>query len=152
LEIGCNTGFLSLTLAHGTQCYVAFDNNPFLIQIAQLTQIEVSDTSIDFRVGAMETFDTTDTFDVVLSFANHSTWDGNMTMPRPAYFAKLRELMVDNGMLFFESHHPSLENDVQVRETLQIMQASFAIEEQRKLNQGSAWDLGRTFVRARAKA
>ena len=152
LEIGCNSGFLSLTLAPGTRRYVAFDNNPFLVEIARLTQSEISDASVEFRVDTMEAFDTAEKFDVVLSFANHSTWDGNMPMALKAYFSKLRDLTIADGTLFFESHHPALENADQVRETLKVMQTFFSIEEEKTLARGSAWDRGRTFVHARAKA
>jgi hypothetical protein len=87
---------------------------------------------------------------VVLSFANHCTWDGNMTLAPRAYFAKLRSLLVPGGLLFFESHHPALENKTQVQETLKIIQEFFAIEEQKELTRGSPWDRGRTFVKARS--
>jgi SAM-dependent methyltransferase len=150
LEIGCNTGFLSLMLSAGTRRYVAFDNNPFLIDIAQLTQAAIGNNSVQFQTTTIEIFSTDKKFDVVLSFANHSTWDGNMTLALEKYFAKLQSLLVPSGLLFFESHHPALENKSQVLETLKIMQAFFSIEEQRVLTQGSPWDRGRTFVRARS--
>jgi hypothetical protein len=87
----------------------------------------------------------------VLSFANHSTWDGNMTMALDAYFEKLRALLVEGGLLFFESHHPVLENDTQLRDTLQVMGKYFVLDVPRKLTEGSAWDRGRSFVRAVAR-
>lgn len=152
LEIGCNSGFLSLTLAPSASRYVAFDNNPFLIEIARLTQTTIGDASVEFSIDSVETFDTSEKFDIVLSFANHSTWDGNMKMPLESYFSKLHNLMATNGILFFESHHPALESTDQVRETLKVLQEFFVIEEQRLLMRGSAWDRGRTFVRARTKA
>jgi SAM-dependent methyltransferase len=151
LEIGCNSGFLSMTLAPGTRRYVAFDNNPYLIDIAKLAQRELGDGQVDFSVDTIEAFALIKRFEVVLSFANHSTWDGNMTLPLDAYFEKIRTLLVEGGLLFFESHHPVLENDSQLRNTLQVMGRHFLLDAPRKLTEGSAWDRGRTFVRAVAR-
>lgn len=151
LEIGCNSGFLSLSLAPGTRRYVAFDNNPYLIDIAKLAQRELGDVHVEFSVDTMEAFASTQRFEVVLSFANHSTWDGNMTLALDAYFEKLRALLVEGGLLFFESHHPALENDRQLQETLQVMARHFVLDAPRKLTEGSAWDRGRSFVRAVAR-
>lgn len=150
LEIGCNSGFLSLALSPGARRYVGFDNNPFLIDIARLTQKTVRNEVVDFRVDTVEAFESDEPFDVVLSFANHSTWDGNMTLALEAYFSKLQKLLVPEGTLFFESHHPALENKAQVQETLKVMQKFFAIQQQRELTCGSAWDRGRSFVEARS--
>ena len=146
LEIGCNVGFLSLTLACETTAYVAFDNNPFLIDIASLTQKTMNSQSVTFQVADVEEFHSDQQFDVVLSFANHSTWDGNMRLTLPAYFSKIQGLLVPGGKLYFESHHPALENAVRVEQTLQVMQRYFTIRERRILKKGSAWDRGRTFV------
>ena len=148
LEIGCNSGFLSLGLSRGTSRYVGFDNNPFLINIAKLTQQFVRNDAVEFRCDTFEAFASDEPFDVALSFANHSTWDGNMTLALDAYFVKLQKLLTPGGTLFFESHHPVLEDQTQVKETLKVMQKSFAIQQQRELTQGSAWDRGRTFVTA----
>ena len=151
LEIGCNSGFLSMTLAPGARRYVAFDNNPYLVDIAKLVQRELGDGQVDFSVDTIEAFASMQRFEVVLSFANHSTWDGNMTLALDAYFEKLRALLVEGGLLFFESHHPVLENDIQLRDTLKAMGRHFVIDAPRKLTEGSAWDRGRSFVRAVAR-
>ena len=151
LEIGCNSGFLSLELAAGTQRLLGFDNNPFLIRIAVLAQAELSGMGqVEFRVDTVEAFASDERFDVVLSFANHSTWDGNMTLPLQAYFAKLQTLLLPAGVLYFESHHPALESRQQLAQTLQVLGEYFAIESQRELSEGSAWDRGRCFVKARS--
>ena len=150
LEIGCNSGFLSLELVQGASRYVAFDNNPYLIEIARITQEEIGCNGVEFRVDTFEAFPLGQTFDVVLSFANHSTWDGNMTLVLEAYFAKVQRLLVPQGMLLFESHHPALEDEHKVLETIKVMQKFFALEETRLLTKGSAWDRGRTFVKARS--
>lgn len=151
LEIGCNSGFLSFAISDGTRRYLAFDNNPFLIDMAELTQNLLGDTRVEFRVDTMEAFETPECFEVVLSFANHSTWDGNMQIALGAYFAKLQQLLVPAGLLYFESHHPVLENPQQLKETLDVLTQFFDIEEQRLLTQGSAWDRGRTFIKARSR-
>jgi len=152
LEIGCNSGFLALALATGTRRYVAFDNNPYLIELAQLAQREAGIGAVEFRVSTIEALGTDEQFEVVLSFANHSTWDGNMTLALEDYFSKVHRLLVPGGRLYFESHHPVLENRQQVQATLAVMRRFFEVEEERELVEGSAWDRGRTFVTARAPA
>jgi SAM-dependent methyltransferase len=153
LEIGCNSGFLSLALAERTNRYVAFDNNPYLIEMARLTQGEIGGAdAVEFRVDTFEAYPVGERFDVVLSFANHSTWDGNMTLALEPYFAKIQRLLVPQGRLFFESHHPALESPTQVLETIKVMQTHFEVVEQRALTAGSFWDRGRTFVEARSLA
>lgn len=152
LEVGCNSGFLSLALAPGTQRFVAFDNNPFLIQMAQVAAQALPPCPAEFFVEAFETWPEDDHYEVALSFANHSTWDGNMTLPLDGYFAKLQRLLVPGGLLIFESHHPALENARQLEATLNVMAQRFEILTCRPLQQGSAWDRGRTLVKAVAKA
>jgi SAM-dependent methyltransferase len=152
LEVGCNTGFLSLLLAPGTQRYLAFDNNPYLTSIAKLAQSAMGDHHVEFRTQTIEAFGADERFDVVLSFANHSTWDGNMTLELDDYFAKLHRLLAPGGTLFFESHHPVLENDTQLAGTLDCLSRLFTLKEQRRLGGASPWDRGRTFVRASARA
>ena len=149
LEIGCNSGFLSLALAPGSRRYVAFDNNPYLIEMARLTQDELGGSTVDFRVDTFEAFPVGEPFDVVLSFANHSTWDGNMTLGLEAYFAKIASLLAPGGVLYFESHHPAIESPQQLAEVVKIMARYFTVQSQRPLAQGSFWDRGRTFVTAR---
>lgn len=151
LEIGCNSGFLSLALAAGTRRYLAFDNNPFLVEMARLSQAELQDRRVEFCVEGFETLGEDETFDAVLSFANHSTWDGNMTLDLERYFAKLHRLLVPSGTLYFESHHPALEDAAALQGTLGVMERHFALQSQRLLGGGSAWDRGRTFVVARAR-
>lgn len=151
LEVGCNSGFLSLALAAGTRRYLAFDNNPYLIDMARLAQAELADTSVEFRVDSFEALPTSERFDAVLSFANHSTWDGNMTLALEAYFGKLQQLLLPGGWLYFESHHPALEDAGQLEETLAVLQHFFSISARRVLGGGSAWDRGRCFVTAQVR-
>ncbi|MBL0727927.1 bifunctional 2-polyprenyl-6-hydroxyphenol methylase/3-demethylubiquinol 3-O-methyltransferase UbiG [Piscinibacter sp. HJYY11] len=150
IEIGCNTGFLSLSLSPGTRRYLAFDNNPFLMDIARLAQKELGDGTVEFRTNSLEDLQTEERFDVALSFANHSTWDGNMSLSLDAYFARLQGLLAPGGTLFFESHHPTLEDAAALAGTTSVMERRFRIDGSRVLSRGSPWDTGRTFIRATA--
>lgn len=149
LEVGCNTGFLSLSLSRGTRRYLAFDNNPYLIDIARLSLAELKRSDIDFRTCSFEDLPIGETFDVALSLANHSTWDGNMTLALAQYFEKLHAMLAPSGVLLFESHHPALENHEQLQVTLSVLERFFKVEVQRVLTRGSPWDRGRTFIKAR---
>jgi SAM-dependent methyltransferase len=151
LEIGCNTGFLALALSATARHYQAFDNNPFLIDIARLAARTLGTTTASFSVDTIESFVADQPFDVVLSFANHSTWDGNLGLSLPAYFQKLQQLLVPGGRLYFESHHPALESGQRLTDTLGELRRRFVIDEQRVLPLGSAWDRGRTFVAATSR-
>ncbi|MGE3166744.1 MAG: class I SAM-dependent methyltransferase [Planctomycetota bacterium] len=148
LEIGCNAGFLSLSIARVARQVVAFDLNPHLVDIGIAAARHLGLGNVDFRVGAFEelAFDTP--FDAVLSFANHSTYDGNTHQDIAHFFTRCHELTRPGGLFLFESHPPAYEG-AGLDKVLEVLSGLFTVEERRVLAYGSFLDTGRTFVVAR---
>ncbi|MEP6624311.1 MAG: methyltransferase domain-containing protein, partial [Acidimicrobiia bacterium] len=111
LEIGCNTGFLTLAIAPAAARVVAFELNPFLIAIAEVGARFLKVDNVQFDTCAFEDFTNEDGFDDVLSFANHHTYDGNTRQSLDEFFARCHALTNPGGRLVFESHPPELEGD-----------------------------------------
>ena len=145
LEIGCNTGFLTLAIAPETVRVVAFELNPYLIAIAQAGADFLDIHNVEFSVAAFEDFETDDTFDDVLSFANHHTYDGNTHQSLEEYFARCHELTRPEGRLIFESHPPEIEG-AHFGETVKIIERFYDIERSEVHDYGTFLDKNRRFI------
>lgn len=145
LEIGCNTGFVALSVAEAVDRIDGFDINPFLINVARRAATHLGRTRASFAVSSFEEWPACEPYDAVLSFANHSTYDGNTRQPLVEYFARCHAALKPGGELLFESHPPDYEGG-RLQDVLRILEDRFEIREQRVLDYGSFLDRGRTFV------
>ena len=146
LDIGTNAGFIPLECADVCQSIDAFDINPFLIEIAQTCAKFLHLDNIRFWSGTFEEYNEAKTYDVVLPFANHSTYDHNTKQSLDDYFRKCHRYVIDGGMLLFESHLPSYETPEQLNKVLEVLGKCFSVEKSYKLNRGTAGDRGRMFA------
>jgi len=150
LDIGCNTGFLSLMSAKNCKHIDAFDNNPFLIQIAEKCKQFENIENINFSCLTFDELRPDGKYDLVLSLANHHTFDGNMRPEFRKYIEKIRKMMEKEGVLIFESHpgefrQPSFKNQ------LAILKDFFHIENEQVVSTvKSAFDTNRVVVWMRA--
>lgn len=151
-EIGSNTGFLGISVADVVERFVGCELNPFLVEIARLSAEYLEITNLEYTVQPFEAFAGSQTFDVVISFANHSTYDGNTRQSLETFFGKCHELTSPGGILAFESHpSPEYEGE-RLEKVCAIIADLFTIEDRRVLNYGTFLDEGRTFIVAlRAK-
>jgi SAM-dependent methyltransferase len=150
LEIGCNTGFLTLDIAGSAGEILAFELNPYLIAIAKLAAAHTGAKNVDFRVAAFEDLDEHDPFDDVLSFANHHTYDGNTRQSLEEYFERCHALTRPGGRLIFESHPPELEGS-RFGHTLEIIERHFDVERTEVHAYGTFLDANRRFIVARRR-
>lgn len=143
LDIGCNAGFLSLTIAKRCAYVDAFDNNPFLIRIAeQCCQFEAL-RNVTFSCSTFGEFKTASAYDIVLSLANHHTFDGNMRPDFRAYMEKIRGLMKNGGKLIFESH-PGEHKAPSLRQQLDSLKDLFKIDAEMIVStKGNIYDTNR---------
>lgn len=150
LEIGCNTGAIALALAKICERIDGFDINPFLIDIGKAAAGHLGIENAHFDVKRFEDVHPETLYDVVLSFANHSTYDRNTRQTVEEYFERCRSLLRPGGTLLFESHPPAHEGEglANVRRLLEEM---FDVVEQRELTHGTFLDRGRLFVHARKR-
>lgn len=145
LEIGCNTGFLTAEIAASASEVHAFELNPHLVAIAELSAEYREISNIAFSVNSFEAFDEEGAFDDVLSFANHHTYDGNTSQALDDYFARCHRLTRPGGRLIFESHPPELEGR-DFPETVAIISRYFEIDTHEIPDYGTFLDRGRHFI------
>jgi SAM-dependent methyltransferase len=151
LEIGSNSGFLSLAIAGTARRVVAFEINPFLVRAGRLGAEYLGVTNVEFLVSSFEDFDDGgERFDDVLSFANHHTYDGNTHQGLEEYFGRCHALLRPGGRLIFESHPPALEGRDFAR-TLELIEARFVIERSEVHRYGTFLDQDRRFIVATRK-
>lgn len=145
LEIGCNTGFLNVLIADVAKSIVAFDINPYCVEIGKVTAKHFGYDNIDFFTSTFEDYDREDKFDVVLSFANHSTYDKNTKHTLKEFFDKCNALLSPGGMLLFESQPPEHEGEG-LKEVVSLIGEIFEIKEQKILQYGKFLDRNRTYI------
>jgi SAM-dependent methyltransferase len=145
LEIGCNTGFLTLAVAPAAAEIVAFELNPYLIEIARIGGRFLRVENVRFEVAAFEDFATDELFDDVVSFANHHTYDGNTRQGLEEYFERAHALTRPAGRLIFESHPPELEGDG-FDGTVAIIERFYNIDRLEVHEYGTFLDANRRFI------
>lgn len=149
LNIGCNLGFLDCELSPFVSHIDAFDINPYLIDIAKLARDFLQISNVEFYSCSFEEHRLTSSYDTVLSFANHSTYDLNTKYTIQEYFQKTHRLLKKEGVLLLESHAPSYEKNFQ--DVLMVLESMFDIDKKITLKKGTPFDIGRTFIRAKKK-
>lgn len=146
LDIGTNTGFLAIELAPFCKKIDAFDINPYLIEIANCVKSFLNCNNAKFWAGTFEEFSQSEKYDVILSFANHSTYDQNTQQSVDDYFKKCSHYLENDGLMLFESHYPRYETPEQLQSVLAILKDYFVINESYVLTRGNFGDKGRTFA------
>ena len=104
LDIGCNTGFISLAVARMASTVTGFDVNPHVINIANDCAHYLGMSNARFLVSSFTEFPEFEKFDVVMSLSNHITFDGPVFSTFDGYIAKCSRLLKKRGILVFESH------------------------------------------------
>lgn len=145
LEIGCNTGFVSLGIAATAASVTGFDINPYLIEVARAVAGHLGARNVRFEVSRFETWDDRAGYDAVLSFANHSTYDENTSQGIAEYFRRCASLVRPGGRFVFESHPPAHEGKG-LAQVVREIERHFEISERRVLDYGTFLDRARTFI------
>lgn len=146
LEIGSNSGFLSLAIAPAAARVVAFEINPYLVRAGEIGAAHLGIENVEFAVSSFEEFpDTGARFDDVLSFANHHTYDGNTHQGLEEYFDRCHHFLRPGGRLIFESHPPALEGR-DFAKTVGIIEERFVIDRSEVHRYGTFLDQDRRFI------
>ena len=149
LNIGCNLGFLDCELSPNVAHIDAFDINPYLIEIANNAKDFLQISNVNFYTSSFEDYEHKSSYDVVLSFANHSTYDRNTKHTVREYFEKVHNHLKPGGKLLLESHAPDYEKNFQ--DVVDIVKSLFTIDKQITMDKGTFLDRGRIFIRAKKK-
>lgn len=151
LDIGCNAGFVDLSVCDDCQFIVGLDINPFWVEIGRYAAEFMGKKNCAFIVSRFEEYSLGETFDAVLSFANHSTYDGNMEISLEEYFDRCARHLKSAGIFLFESHHPSYEDQESLEKVVLIIEKYFRLTERNLVTVGTFFDRGRTFLAALKK-
>jgi SAM-dependent methyltransferase len=151
LDIGCNTGFLLLSLANSYKYGFGFDINPYIVEIANKTKSYLKINNTDFIKSSFEDLQPQPMYDVVLSFANHATFDKNTKQDISSYFQKIASILNDDGMLVFESHPPDFEDKTKLENVINVIKTIFHIDDIKQLPLRGFLDKGRTYAIASKK-
>jgi len=152
LDIGANAGFILLSIAEAITNGTGIEFNPYLVKAAQLAQNHLGVKNTSFITSSFEDYSNDHhNFDVILSLANHSTYDGNTKHTLHEYFGKVARLLNSGGQLIFESHPPKIEPEEKLQQTIETIEHYFLIEENPKVKMDGFLDKDRTYIVARAK-
>lgn len=150
LDIGCNMGFLDCELSASADHIDGFDVNPYLIEIANKAKIFFSINNCHFFTTSFEDFESASLkYDVIFSFANHSTYDGKTKHTLQEYINKIYNLLKEDGVLLLESHAPAYEKNFS--NVLSIVEEKFNIASTKIQSKGTYLDINRTFIKALKK-
>jgi len=150
LDIGCNAGFLAVSLAQSARDVTGFDINPFLIEAGNAAARVLQRNNVRLSAGAFEDAALDGPYDVVMSLANHSTFDGQTRYSLNAYFDRCQSLLRPQGLFLFESHTPSFEGSG-LTDVCDMIAARFRIRDRRIYDYGTYLDRGRTFIVAESR-
>lgn len=134
LDIGSNCGFVSCYCARLGKAVTGIELNPYLNKVAKETQQYLNLSNIEFLESDFLSFETDKKFDVILSFSNHHTIDGNLHISFEKYLQKILKFLKPNGYLLFESHNVfakgigELGDDGDMNKKMEIMNQYFDIE------------------------
>ena len=145
LDIGSNSGFLSIKLAKTAKSVEGIEPNPNLNKIGALVASYLKIDNIKFNDMSFEDFKPSRSYGVVASFANHSTFDGNTKHTIEEYFVKCHSLIEDDGLFLFESHAPAYEGS-KLTDVINLIQRHFNIIDTSILSTGRRFDNGRTLL------
>lgn len=104
LDVGCNVGFLAMAVAERVKHLDAVELNPYLVAIGKDVSTFLGIENVSFHQMDFLEFKSSGKYDLIMSFANHKTIDGNMDPDLRDYFLRLYDMLEDDGVLLFETH------------------------------------------------
>jgi len=105
LDIGSNSGFMSLYFAQRCKHVDALEYNPYLCQIGHTAAAALSISNVSYLCSDYFVFRPRAPYDVVVSCANHATIDNRLSMSFEDYIRKIYAMLHDGGYFLFESHN-----------------------------------------------
>ena len=133
LDIGSNCGFVDLFLSKFVKTVIGVEINPFLINIANDVKEFLEISNVKFVCSKFEDFEHGENFDIICSFANDSTIDGNTSFNFKEYVKKIYNLLNQDGLVFFESQALDAFVPGAFNEKRQFLKDYFEILEEKKV-------------------
>lgn len=101
LDIGCNCGFLDLSLSPIAKSVKGVEYNRTLVKIAETVKDYLKRENVCFEAGDFKEYAASEKYDVIFSFAVHY-WIG---LPIKDYCEKIASMLETDGHLVFESQN-----------------------------------------------
>ncbi len=151
LDIGCNSGFVLLETENHYESAIGIDYNLQLIEIANKVKDHLEANKIEFICDDFLTYNFQNKkFDVILSLANHSTFDEGIK-DTSLYFQKIENLLEKDGILIFEGHHPQYESVEKFEKIKVFLLEKYNLLEEGKYNVSNFYDNGRNYLVLKSK-
>ena len=127
LDIGSNCGFFSIYVSKFVDRILGVEINPYLVAISNDVKNYLNIKNTNFTNSSFEEFQVNEKFDMIFSFANDSTIDGNTKFNFSEYIEKIKNLLKEDGLLIFESQAIDSVVTEQLNEKINYLQNKFTI-------------------------
>jgi SAM-dependent methyltransferase len=152
LDIGSNSGFLLLSIANDIRDGYGIDINPYLVETSNTVKSYLNIDNVNFVSSPFESMEFGEKkFEVVLSLANHDTFDMNTKYSLDEYFKKINNLLFNGGILIFESHPESYEPKIKLEKCISIIEKYFYITDKPNIEMSTFMDKNRSYLIAEKK-
>ena len=146
LDIGSNVGSIIFEVYNSEKKFTGIEYNQTLIQVSKKIQEYLNFNNIEFICEDFLKFETKNKYDLILSLANHTTFDKGIKSSE-LYFDKVMKLLDENGTILIESHHPKYEKEEDFRKMVDNIVERFKLNiiSHDRLLTGSYYDDNRYF-------
>ena len=134
LDIGSNCGFFSIYVSKFVERIFGVEINPYLIAISNDVKNYLNIKNANFVNSSFEEFKFDKKFDMIFSFANDSTIDGNTKFNFSEYIGKIKNLLKEDGLLIFESQAIDSVVTEQLDEKINYLENKFTILKRKKVS------------------
>ncbi len=134
LDIGSNCGFFSIYVSKFVDKIFGVEINPYLIAISNDVKDYLNIKNANFINSSFEEFQFDKKFDMIFSFANDSTIDGNTKFNFSEYMEKIKNLLKEDGLLIFESQAIDSVVTEQLNEKINYLENRFTILKRKKVS------------------
>ena len=134
LDIGSNCGFFSIYVSKFVDKIFGVEINPYLIAISNDVKNYLNIKNANFVNLSFEEFKFDKKFDMIFSFANDSTIDGNTKFNFSEYIGKIKNLLKEDGLLIFESQAIDSVVTEQLDEKINYLENKFTILKRKKVS------------------
>ena len=144
LDIGTNIGAIPISVENNFTNGIGIDHNPTLIKVANQVKDYFNIKNLKFIADDFIKYDFKSNFDVVLSLANHSTFDKGIE-DSSKYFIKIKNILNKNGILILESHNPLYEKKEIFIKIIDELRNDYVILDNNFYDFGNFYDKNRLF-------
>ena len=144
LDIGTNIGAIPISIENNFTNGVGIDHNPTLIKVANKVKDYFDIKNLRFIADDFIKYEFKSNFDVVLSLANHSTFDKGIEDSNK-YFIKINNILNRNGILIVESHNPLYEKRENFIKIIDQLKKDYFILDNNYYDFGNFYDKDRLF-------